>query len=990
MINDLSRRDRQFMEEPKISVLVPVYNTEKLVPRCLDSILRQTYKNLEVIVVSDCSPGNITEIIQPYLEADPRVRFIEHEKNQGVFAARMTAFHQAKGDYIACVDSDDYLGVDFYRRLMRKAQQTGADMVCGNLVVVDEINKRKSISFLNRPTGESLRGSQIMEAFMEKSRYAFHWVVLWNKLYRRELWDKAKENLHIDRHFLNYEDVFHTMLLHYYAKHYESIDYEGYFYIKNVYSTTSIAGDKNKFIKLIDDLVFSFSLMENFLKKVGLYEQYGAHLTFWKEREVYSYDQKIKGTLLSPNVKKKLSSYLKDSFSMTSLKPAEVTDNYFYLYERDWSSRLEDLLESIAFSNRELLVIRASQCLVGNLCVQDDLLLLCLGTELEDTDFPTMRAWAGRVIQAEGLGHASEKVRPLDRVYDLLEASGKYSDTSLQDMKQKEIASFAKRVYLHQELLDCMQVHLSKNQGVIIVNDTLHEGSLVEEALAKNWEKEKFDPARMKVLDLEALGSLEPNQVLEIVAEEEAKGAGLQEGKLFYPKRHKHMTEAMAYLGCLSKSHSEWQSRDCANHYELLLRLLGSLLQKRYYSTLLNESCLDSDFLLKPVLYGYYPVGFYLVGACLWLHKRIVHHGIQKLVVDANLFDSISLVYKTIFGESPTCELLCSDRSRLDMLRAVCKKPDLRLPLYVDLRQLSWKRLLDIFDLPDEVRKKIEQTISISDELFHDEKEYYDLLPNIRAACEDLSYHETMRKEEIFSGEKTAYLSYGHLPLEKDYFREFFPEVQQFVLHAKNHSETVEYFEDRNVIWSSSIEEFFLNPSLARLATDQGASLREINTAVINKYLVTEMRRGLLQLAQDFKLVYGEYATCLGDRAYGVDRGLQRLLFSDVEMDKRLFKHMETKVDGERVSIFQIWKRSLAEQEYMHNGTSKNVESSMEVGVEPEFLYGRRTLSKALFYLLYNRGEFKRRFKVKFASHPQFVQFCRKSYGILRKIKHKA
>ena len=95
------------IKEPLLSVIIPVYGTEKLVPRCLDSILKSSYKNIEIVVVDDKSPGNIAEIISFYEDIYPNIKFIRHQENKGLYGARISGVEAASGDYIAFLDSDD-------------------------------------------------------------------------------------------------------------------------------------------------------------------------------------------------------------------------------------------------------------------------------------------------------------------------------------------------------------------------------------------------------------------------------------------------------------------------------------------------------------------------------------------------------------------------------------------------------------------------------------------------------------------------------------------------------------------------------------------------------------------------------------------------------------------------------------------------------------------------------------------------------------------
>ena len=116
----------------KISVVVPAYNVEKYLERCLDSILEQSYSNLEVIVVDDGSTDGTGKIVQRYMDADERIVSINHGENRGLFQARITGSELATGDYIAFVDSDDYVSFDWYRKLLRKAESSDAEMVVGD------------------------------------------------------------------------------------------------------------------------------------------------------------------------------------------------------------------------------------------------------------------------------------------------------------------------------------------------------------------------------------------------------------------------------------------------------------------------------------------------------------------------------------------------------------------------------------------------------------------------------------------------------------------------------------------------------------------------------------------------------------------------------------------------------------------------------------------------------------------------------------------
>lgn len=123
---------RRVSDRPKISVLIPVYNVEKYIGRCIDSILSQSFEDFEIIIVNDASPDRSIEIVREYQKKDPRIRIIDKERNEGLMMARHTGYHNAKGQYVFFCDSDDFLPEDSLSELYNKALETGAEIIVGN------------------------------------------------------------------------------------------------------------------------------------------------------------------------------------------------------------------------------------------------------------------------------------------------------------------------------------------------------------------------------------------------------------------------------------------------------------------------------------------------------------------------------------------------------------------------------------------------------------------------------------------------------------------------------------------------------------------------------------------------------------------------------------------------------------------------------------------------------------------------------------------
>lgn len=126
----------------KVSVLIPVYNVEKYLPRCLDSVLGQTFQDFEIVCVNDASPDNSMEVLKRYAEADSRVVIIDKPQNEGLMMARYTGYRSARGEYFFFLDSDDFLPCDALQSLYDEAMATSADIVVGEMALVNTAGRK--------------------------------------------------------------------------------------------------------------------------------------------------------------------------------------------------------------------------------------------------------------------------------------------------------------------------------------------------------------------------------------------------------------------------------------------------------------------------------------------------------------------------------------------------------------------------------------------------------------------------------------------------------------------------------------------------------------------------------------------------------------------------------------------------------------------------------------------------------------------------------
>jgi len=172
--------------DPFISVIVPVYKVEPYLRQCVDSILAQTYKNLEIILVDDGSPDRCPWICDDYEKKDKRIRVI-HKENGGLSDARNEGLDIATGDYIGFVDSDDWITPDMYEHLMATILKYHADIaVCD----YQESNGKRTLATKSRSRQE--KSYTVEEAFREVLLSGEISVTMWNKVYRRSLFDDIR------------------------------------------------------------------------------------------------------------------------------------------------------------------------------------------------------------------------------------------------------------------------------------------------------------------------------------------------------------------------------------------------------------------------------------------------------------------------------------------------------------------------------------------------------------------------------------------------------------------------------------------------------------------------------------------------------------------------------------------------------------------------------------------------------------------------------
>lgn len=304
--------------EEKISVIVPIYKVEDYLHRCVESIINQTYTNLEIILVDDGSPDNCSKICDEYAEKDSRIKVI-HKKNGGLSDARNAGLLIATGEYISFIDSDDYIDINMYKSIITYMEKHDLDIAeCGIKHVYS--NKIKQDDKLDKSIHVFNSEDALKELMLERRLHQ----TVWNKLYKTKLiknifFEKGK--IHEDEFwtykvFMNAEKIgFLDEYLYYYIHREGSIMAQGY-------SSKNLDGLEARYLRY-RDISESYSKLSFLAKKTTYF--YG----------IYLYQKYIYNTKNNKISMKKVKEYLKNiSFNKKEQKLLNKKEKVWYFLSK--------------------------------------------------------------------------------------------------------------------------------------------------------------------------------------------------------------------------------------------------------------------------------------------------------------------------------------------------------------------------------------------------------------------------------------------------------------------------------------------------------------------------------------------------------------------------------------------------------------------------------------------------------------------------------
>ena len=1029
----------------KISIIIPVYNSEDFLNTCLDSLTKQSYKNIEIILVNDGSPKNCKEIASEYMEKDERVKYVEHEKNKGLFQARITGFENSTGDYIAFLDADDYVSNDFYRELVQKAEETNSDIVFGKTVLDYGKDNKRIYNLFDFPF-EELNGEECYEAFFDQEGLNFAWHITPNKIYSRRIWEKAVvEYKKVNKHLIMTEDFAFSSIAFYFAKKVTKVDRVAFFYTKHDGASTSVNDlSFKKANKNLEDLTTSFSFVENFLKEKGVYEKYKEKFERWRAL----YCQMHKSYILNMKFTKEEKEELEEKFNKFCPKQFEIPNSgFFSSIDTLWNDGLDKLKEKVMDDKTKVVSFDIFDTLITRPFLYPKDLFTFLNEDYRKLsnnlgiDFSRIREDCEVLARTEAHEQNKEEVN-LDRIYEIIQEEYDISKEILDVLKNKEIElelRFCKRRETAYSIYELAK-YLGKR--VICTSDMYLPFATIKEILDKNGFT-NIDKIYLScdVMKTKATGNLydyvineeniEPEEMVHIGDNYHSDYEVAKKHKInsiYFPKTtdimlDKNTTNNLTQM--LYTSMPFWRDNQASMNF-IGIRSMLAVVANKYFDNPFRVFNTESDFNIDPYLIGYYAVGMYMFGVGNWLLRETSGKNYKNLVFmarDGYLPMEVYNILKKYYTNVPEAKYLRVSRKALISAMIINKIDLYKLTDVINIENHTPKYIIkyikeSIKDIPEEEIKNIIEesgikydedikTIQkfnklvkiISDNLFDEEKnnvkigklkKYFGEFYKDKSATFDLGY----------SGRPELYLSVlCGKPIDT-----YFLNINQG--EAIKYSQTAgynltTYFDAKPSVTGFAYESIISELAPSTIGYDFTGEVKPIlekaEKTYQERYVIGIIQNAAKQFVKDILDIFGDEYRKLHYQDYYISLPFLAYINSSKPIDMLVFNSIgfeDTVRLKEIKPITEDWlkERGYRNQREMsalinvgHAGVLNNSYLDYNNVVDLE---NHSKLVRLLFYALYDRTTFKRRMREIFKNHKGILKVGKAGYSAARGTKN--
>lgn len=1032
-------------ENKKLSIIVPVYNAEKYMEKCLDRLLEQSYKNIEIIIVNDCSQGNCEDIAEKYKKIDDRVKYIKHEKNKGLFQARITGSSIATGDYIAFLDSDDYVSIDYYRTLINNIQENDSDIAMGNMVLEYDDGRREIYNLFDTKH-LNLAGEDCLEQYFEQEGLSFDWHIIWNKIYKMEIWKKAlKYYKNITTHLLMTEDFAFSTVLFYYARRLTKVSNDCVFYCKHETTSTSIKDlTFKKFNKNISDITTSFNFVENFLKEVNSYDKYKMKFNKWKC--LYANQQKfyVESSGMNKEEKQKAMEMIK-SFYPTDEKISNA--EYFYTVTADWNDGLEKIKLAICDKNIKCVSFDIFDTLIKRpFFVPTDLFLLLNKYFREYTngatgmDFSKIRIYCEQLARERIENEECQEIT-LDQIYDTIATEYGIEKNVLDKLKSKEMEYEVRFCTRRNTGYELYTLALAMGKKVIFTSDMYLSRETINKILEKNGyidneklylsseiklSKSKGDLFKYVLSDLK----IESVQMLHIgdnYGPDVEIPRKLKINSMHLPKATdvaQNQEKVNLFSKMLMQNMPFWRDNAAAMNF-VGIRTMLAIVANKYFDNPFTAFNKYSDFNADPYLIGYYILGMYTFGISKWLLDETEGQGYTNMVFmarDGYLPMEAYKIMKKFYKNVPEEKYLYVSRKALVPITIMSKLDFYKLPECINVTKHTPREILkylkdcikencDIEEILKknniEIDKKLKDIMSFNifikvviDNLY-DEQKHMNNLSKLKTYFDKFYENKSATFDVGYSARPELFLS----NLCKKPIDTFFLNVNKD--EAFRHSDMASFKLKTFFSGKPSATGFAYESMVSALAPScigyniNGNEVEPIfekyDKTYQEEFIISIMQNAAIEFIQDITKIFGEEIKELYYEKYYVSLPVMAYINSAKEIDKSIFNAIYFEDDvrlNEPVKMTTEWNKELGYrnqrpmQELIYGGFSRNEGYSgyLNYNRYPDLEHHSKPV-RFIYYILYDRETFKRRMRETFKNHKILFSIGKGIYNFSGKFK---
>lgn len=934
---------------PLISVIIPVYNVEKYLAYCLKTICKQSYSNLEIILVNDGSTDKSYEIMEEYAQNDERIKCVSHGENRGLFQARVTGVEASAGDYIAFVDSDDSVTIDWFRLLLKKAIETTADIVVGNTICKDE-NKNKYIYnmyYSNNKSRDCICNDDIMKNFMDNEGMCFSNHTVWNKLYSREIWEKSLPYFkEITNHFVMTEDLVFSTVLHYFAKKIAFSNHDGYIYYRNSDSSTVSVKNLGKLKKNLKDLQISFTFIKKFLEEKNIYEKYQEKYKQLKNRYFRWWSYLVENNTSNESEEEQcVRKEFLEFFEKTKFENAYEDDGFFTAAKTKWNDKLEKLKETIMNDDVSCISFDIFDTLIVRPFLEPTDLFYFMEEYFKkinkcDLLFKDVRINAERICRRNiGLINPNWQDVTLAEIYQQMKKIYGFSDEICEQLMRKEEeleTHFCKMRAIGKELYELAHIVGKK---IILISDMYLSENCVNQILTKNGymlhESLFLSSAERKLkytgdlyhIAVETCG-IDAKKILHIgdnwnVDYLKSRDVGFQ--SCFLPKTKDILFNT---LGDCYTGDSIGATFNNINSVIDLSTIMSNPTVRSLYALVANESFdnpfvsfnPESNYNRDAYFIGYFVVGMHLLGVSRWMANILLKESYEKIhfiARDGYLPKKIYDITRKYVDNLPPSEYLYASRKSM-IVTGIQSKVDLfgignNCSIYNQTPESIYKLYASVLKpLDAEIKKRFRAEGISFDKTFKNENEFHFFVSKLAEIAYDekvaqINFDACQKyfKDKIGKHDIAFDLGYSG-KLQSGICRATGYPVDVLFVHtngfgaiqqSRSEGYKIKSYYDFEPPMSGIINEFIFSdyrPSCIGYVNENGyvyPVFEDKKVAFQEKYLLDEIARGCEKFIDDFYRTFQGYTEMFQLRVMDASLPYERFLMNNKPFDIDLLKN---------------------------------------------------------------------------------------------------